>query len=299
MTGAIHGLEGKEPLFAFGDEHILLVLCPVAGALPQGTGHDKGRVHLHIAVLADFFPHVVPDDGVDHPAVGMPENLSRIVLVDVEEIHLTAQLAVVTALSLRQHIQVCLQVGGLFPGSAVDAGQHGPLHVAPPVGSRSLHQLEGLGVDLLGAAHMGATAQVRKVTLIVDGDGGILWQPVNELQLVGLIGEHSPCLLPRKLLALEFLVAGKNLPHLLFDYRQILLGDGAGQLKIIVKAVLDGRPDGHLGAGKQLQYRLRHNVGGTVADGGQPLPLLNSHIFLHDRHNHPFSKSYFYRRYMP
>ena len=35
-----------------------------------------------------------------------------------------------------------------------------------------------------------------------------------------------------------------------------------------------------------------------MADGFQPLPLLNSHIFLHDRHNHPFSW-YNYRRYMP
>ena len=35
-----------------------------------------------------------------------------------------------------------------------------------------------------------------------------------------------------------------------------------------------------------------------MADGLQPLLLLNGHIFLHDRHNHPFSW-YNYRRYIP
>ena len=36
-------------------------------------------------------------------------------------------------------------------------------------------------------------------------------------------------------------------------------------LEIVVKAIFDGRTDGHLGAGKQTLHRLRHQMRGRVA----------------------------------
>ena len=156
----------------------------------------------------------------------------------------------ITTLSLCQHVQISLQVSGLFPSSTVNAGQHGPTYITTPIRTSCLHQLEGLGINFLGVAHVGTTAQVGELTLIVNGNSGILRKSINQLQLVGLVSKHSLCFRSRKLLPLEILVAGKNLSHFFFDSGQIFLCDGAGQLKIIVKTVLNGRPNGHLGTGK-------------------------------------------------
>ena len=53
--------------------------------------------------------------------------------------------------------------------------------------------------------------------------------------------------------------------HLLLDAREVGVGDRFGELEVVVEAVLDGRADGVLGARKEADDRLRHDVRGGVA----------------------------------
>jgi hypothetical protein len=60
--------------------------------------------------------------------------------------------------------------------------------------------------------------------------------------------------------ALESIVTLDNLAHALLDLLQVFRGERAGQVEIVVEAILDGRPDGNLCLGELFQYGLRHHV---------------------------------------
>ena len=80
VAGAVHRFQRVDGFFAgmffvhFDDEHVLLVLFPVAGCFPQFAVHDLRCVHLDIAACALLAAHVVLQFGVDRPAVRVPED---------------------------------------------------------------------------------------------------------------------------------------------------------------------------------------------------------------------------------
>lgn len=122
------------------------------------------------------------------------------------------------------------------------------------------------GVMLVGADHR---RLVGLVAVLVDA---ALGQPVDQLQLVGLVGEELARLVGADLAVLEGMPAGDHLAHAFFDGLQVLGGEGArpaivalAQVEIVVEAVFDGRADGDLGLRVQLQYRLGHDVRRAVA----------------------------------
>jgi len=100
------------------------------------------------------------------PALGVPEHQAGRVLVNVEQVQLAAELAVVTLFGLLQHGQVLLQLVLGGPGGAVDALQHLVFVVAAPIGAGELHELEVL--ELARAGHVRATAQVFEPALPVQ-----------------------------------------------------------------------------------------------------------------------------------
>jgi hypothetical protein len=67
------------------------------------------------------------------------------------------------------------------------------------------------------------------------------------------------------------LVGLRQLGHARLDGRQVLRRECTLEGKVVVEAVLDHRPDGHLGAGEQLLDGLRQQVGRRVADDLQPV----------------------------
>ena len=89
-------------------------------------------------------------------------------LLDVEEIELRAELAVVALLRLLEHLQVRVLLLLLRPGGAVDALEHLVLRVAAPVGAGDLHELEDL--QLAGRRHVRPAAEVDEVALPVQRD---------------------------------------------------------------------------------------------------------------------------------
>ena len=96
---------------------------------------------------------------------------------------------------------------------------------------------------------------------------GGLAQVVEDLDLERLVtlGEEGPPLRRRQDLALEPVVGRDGLGHPRFDLLQILGRQRAGQLEVVVEAVLDGRADAQLRAGEQVHDGLGHDVRGRVA----------------------------------
>ena len=70
----------------------------------------------------------------------------------------------------------------------------------------------------------------------------------------------------------EGLVLGHDVAHGGLDALEVLVAEGgpAGQLEVVVEAVLDDRADGEMGAGPQAEHGLGQDVGGRVAQDGPP-----------------------------
>jgi hypothetical protein len=105
-------------------------------------------------------------------------------LVDVEQVQFTAQLAVVALFGFFQHRQVLLQLVLGGPGRAIDALQHLVAVIAAPVGAGHLHQLEEF--ELAGAGHVRAAAQVFKLAFAVQATHLGCRNAGNDLGLVVL-----------------------------------------------------------------------------------------------------------------
>ena len=128
---------------------------------------------------------------------------------------------------------------------------------------------------------MRPAAEIGELALGVDADGGRVAalglgrrrQVLDELDLEGLVrrAEQLESFRARQLLAGNRQVLGDDLGHLLLDAREVGLADRLGKEEVVVEAVLDGRPDGVLGAREQAQNGLRHDVRRGVADDVEPL----------------------------
>ena len=64
----------------------------------------------------------------------------------------------------------------------------------------------------------------------------------------------------------EGFVAGDDLGHFLFDRGEILRRERLRAIEIVIKAVLDHRPDRDLRAGKERLHRLGEHMRGIMAD---------------------------------
>ena len=213
---AVHGLEQVlHAIDVHRGVHAVAVEVPVAADLPEVDLGDVRRVDNVVAALAMLPPPEVlyrfPDDG----ALGVPVDEARAaLLVSAEDIQLAAQLAVVTLLYLLQFLEVGVQLGLVLPDSPVDALEHGPLLIAPPVGAGDRHELEGVRRDLAGVIHVWPAAQVDEGVLGVGGNDLALGHVGNELALEGLVLEQFQRRGTRDLVPDERKRATDDRPHL-------------------------------------------------------------------------------------
>ena len=116
---------------------------------------------------------------------------------------------------------------------------------------------------------MRACAQVGELALLVERNGSVFRQIVNQLYLVRLLAlfHELDGLLARQLEALELLLFLADLAHLCLESIEVLLREGERRIKIVVEAVVDGRADGQLDLRIQAFYCLRENVRYRVTVG--------------------------------
>jgi hypothetical protein len=275
-AGAVHRPDRVFALARLGEVHVLAVVVPVAGAAPQLDVHHVRRLDLLVAALAQLRLDLGLDQTQQGGAVGEPEGHAGRLLAQHEEAELGAEAAVVARFRLLDPLQVLLQVLLREEGGAVDPGQHLAALVATPVGAGEGAEPDRLDVPRRGAVR--AAAEVLERAVAVERDGlhpFVADQVLDQLDLVVLAlgAEDLDRLVRREVAALERLVGLDVGAHRRLDPLQVLLvdGDTGWEVEVVVEALLDRRPDRHLGARVELGDRLRHDVGGVVADQLQRL----------------------------
>src|SRR5690606_29319930 len=155
-----------------------------------------------------------------------------------------------------------LFLGG--PGRTVDTLQHLVVAVAAPIGTGNLHQLEDL--QLAGRRHVRPTAQVNEVALAIQADGFVGRDGGDDFRLVGLADtiEISHRIIAQPFFAGNRFVLAGEFSHLFLDGFQILRRKGTLIREVVIKAVVDDRPDGYLGLGKQRLDGVGQQVRGRV-----------------------------------
>ena len=273
VAGAVHRLDDELALvLGHGGEHVLAEPLPVARGLPHRLVEDLRCVHLVVAGRVLPPAHVVDEVLEQLPALGVPEHDARPLLLEVEEVHLAPQLAVVALLGLLQLLEVGRQLLLGRPGGAVDALQLRLGMIAAPVGARELGELEGLA-DLAGGGHVRAAAQIEPLALLVDLEVLALGDRVDQLDLeqLALLAEEVLGLLAAPELLRERRIARDNLAHPILYLCQVVGMKWLRLGEIVEESILDHRADGHLGAGPKALHRLRHHVRGVMPDQLQRL----------------------------
>ena len=267
-AGAVHGLDGKVLVVYLGRVHVVLVVVPVTGGLPEGTREDDGRLHLLVAIVILHLLPIAHEGVLDTHAVGQPEGKARTSVARHEELHLPAYPAVIAPGGLGEQAFVLGQLLLVAEGGAIHAREHLVVLVALPVGARDARELEGL--ECLGVEDVRPHAHVNVLALPVEGDAGVLWQVVYVLDLVLLatLGHVGDSLLSWELVGLELEVLPHDLAHLGLDRGKVLLRElrALGQFDVIVEAVVGGGPIGEVGLGIQALDGLGQDVGGGVTD---------------------------------
>jgi hypothetical protein len=211
-------------------------------------------------------PPVVLDRPADAGALGVPQHQAGADLVGHgKQVQLAADLAVVAALGLFQPREVRFQrvLGG--ERGAVDPLEHLVVLVATPVGPRDRHQLEVRHGR--GGRQVGSFAEVDEIALAVQAHGRV-GDALDDLDLVRLaaLAKEADRLGLGQILALDRLRGAGQLTHRRLDLLEIVRGEGAVELEIVIEAVLDRRADRQLGAGEEPFDRLGHQVRGAVAE---------------------------------
>ncbi len=291
--GAVHRLQAEDLLLRLHQEHVLLVIVPVARLLPQLLVDQDRRgdflVPARVQLLADEPLQLAHD----RPAPGQPDRRPRRDLVEDVEVQLAPELAVVALLRLLQPPEVPVELLLREPRRAIDPLEHRVLLVAAPVRPRRGQQLEE--PDLAGGADVRATAEVDEVPLRVQRHrGGVEALEDLDLEALAALPEERDGLRARHLPALEPQVGLGDRAHLVLDPREVLRRERLRFEEVVVEAVLDGGADGDLHLGKQTLHRLGHDVRGGVTEGrerrrvavelaGQP----EMTIFFRDGHTLP------------
>ncbi len=250
VAGTVHRLQGKDAVvLRRRDEHVLAIGLPVARRLPQRSVEHLRRVDLDIAGRSLAPPHVA-DQRLEHrPALGVPEDRSGPLLLEMEQVHLAAEASMVALGGLFQALQIGVEFLLLGIGRPVDARQHGLRAVAAPIGTRDLHELEGRA-DFAGRCHVGTATKVEPVALTVDLEALVGRDRVDQLDLEGLALqlEVVPGLVPAPDFLREGPIARHDLAHALFDRVEIFRRERCLTVEVVIEAVLDHRPDRDLRA---------------------------------------------------
>src|SRR5690606_11018262 len=211
---------------------------------------------------------------IDGPAIGVPEDHARRFFLQMEQVQLLADTAVIALLGFLDALDIRSQLLLVRPGSAVDALQLLVLRVAAPVGAGNPGQLERL--EEAGIGHVRTAAHVHVLFMEVQAHGLLVRHVVDQTQLVLLTTglEQLDDLGARRHLLDDVVVLVDQLGHALLDGRHVFRSKGSIDGDVVIEAFNDDRADHQLGSGIQLLNRMPNQVSTGVADDFQPLFVL-------------------------
>ena len=241
-------------------EHVVAIVVPVPGGLVQLHFTEMRSPHVLVAIFLLRLTHIALHLVAQRLAIRQEQrNTGRNLVADDKELQFSPKFAMVAFLRLFQSPEVAIKLFLREPRRSIDALQHGAMLVTPPVCSRDLHELDR--PYLARVLNMRPATQVKKGILRVDADFGI-GQILDQLDFVGLplLAEVFQRLLARPAITNKGILPGDDTPHALLDIRQVFRRQGARQIKVIIKPVLDGWPDGQFSIREYLQDCLRHDM---------------------------------------
>src|SRR5271156_210868 len=141
----------------------------------------------------------------------------------------------VTSLRLFKAVKIFGKALCRRPRRSIDPPQLRPLLVASPIGAGNPHELEI--ANPTGGRNMGSTAQVHELVAVSINRDGVgarragrsvyliraFADSLDDLLLVGLLGEQLKTLVDRELLANEGLVLLDDCAHAAFNALEVLL----------------------------------------------------------------------------
>ena len=246
------------------------IVGEVAGSLIQLDAADVRRVDRLVADFQQLVVKEILQLSADDSALGQPEDQPGADhRIDGEELKLLAQHAVVAALGLVDLLEVLLHVLLLEPGRAVEPLQLLPVGVAFPIGPGDAEQFER--ADRAGGRDVRPSAEIYEFALPIERYAAVIGKAglnVLDLECLPQIAAQLHSLAAVHLRSLEGLVFLDDLCHFRLDRGKVVLGKRRLGLKIVVEAVLDGRPEGkldavvesHHGPGHDVRRRVPHDV---------------------------------------
>ena len=204
----------------------------------------------------------------------MPEDHSRSLFLNVVQVELLAKPAVIPLLSLFKPVQISVLIFFPDPGCAIYPLQHFITRITSPVGARYLHQLENL--DLGCCRYMWAPAQIGKVPLRIQRHVLISRNSFNDLCLVvlSLVLKKIDRFRTLPHLTLNLQVPFTDLCHTLFNRRKVFCRERSLVREVIIKTILNYRPNGDLRFGKQFLDRMCQQVRAGMTNDLQSFRIL-------------------------
>ena len=227
-------------------KHVVDVVCPVPGNQPEFLVIDQGRRDLRVTVTQLHFSRILQKRLIHLPASGKPVRHAGCCLIEHEQLHLRADLLVITLLRLADQIFVCLERGLVRKSVRVDTGHLIPVLVASPVSAGNRTQLKGGRHQLLRIGNVRSGAEVYIIlTGIINSNRLILRKVIDQLCLEFLIFKDRKSLFSCDFLSYPVLFTFQDLPHLVLDGLEVgfLNCLSFRQNKIIIESVLNLRSD--------------------------------------------------------
>ena len=141
---AVHRLQAGARLLplARDEEHLAAELLPVPGGLPDDLVVDERRLHLQVAAPRVLRAAQVLEHVPERHALRVPERRAGRGVLEVEQVELRADAAVVVRPRLLEPLEVRVEVGLREERRSVDPGQLRVLLVAAPVRAGEPGELE-------------------------------------------------------------------------------------------------------------------------------------------------------------
>lgn len=279
-AGAVHRLYRKVGVVYNGGVHILLVVIPMAAALPERTVEHHGSGYLDIAVaLMNLAP--VVDKGIsENHAVGQEEREAGALIHNGEQSELLAELSVVALLRLLEHGEVVVKILFLRESGSVNSLEHLIVRVAAPISAGAGGQLESL--DARGVGDMRSRAELVKLALTEERDllalARVLLDKLDLIYLALLLHQFDS-LFGVKLISFERQSLLDYLLHLRLDFPENLGGERHIDVEIVIEAVVNGGAYRKLRLGIEALDRLSENVGGGVSERTLSVVIVKGEYF--------------------
>ena len=119
--------------FVWDDEHVFAIFAPVTGLFPLAGIHHLRRFHFAIAGRINCPAHIGFKLTPHAKAIGMPKDRSMGLLLQMEQVHLIAQAAVVALGGFFQPGQMRVQLFLVQPAGAIDTAQLCILLIPAPI----------------------------------------------------------------------------------------------------------------------------------------------------------------------